>query len=301
MLGSASIELSITEDGGSRTLVFSGDLGPPSRPVVRDFERLQKADLVFLESTYGDRDHRPYSQTVAEFEDAVGQAVQSRSKILVPTFAIGRSQQILYHLAVMFRLKKVAPFHVFLDSPMAVDASKTMVKHPDLFDEELQDWKKEGLLPLDKNWFHPSVTARESQALNKVPAPCLILAGAGMCNGGRILHHFRDNLPRDNTQVLIVGYQGKRSLGRKLVEGARSVSIYGEKITVRAAVKTLNGFSAHAGQSDLLHWFSALAATKPRVAITHGEDGPRNALAAEIRRRFDLLPELPAQGEVLET
>jgi metallo-beta-lactamase family protein len=300
MLGSASIELVVEEGGKNSLLVFSGDLGPTARPIIRDFERPERADVVFLESTYGDRDHRPYSETVAEFEDLVKGAVQASSKILVPTFAIGRSQQILYHLAIMFYRQVVRPFHVYLDSPMAIEASKTMVKHPDLFDEEMMDWKRCGLLPLDKNWFHPSVTARDSQSLNDVEGPCLILAGAGMCNGGRILHHFSANLFRESTRVLIVGYQGQGSLGRRLVEGAKSVSIYGEKVSVRAKVHTLGGFSAHAGQSELLKWFSPLAGSNPRIMITHGEDSPRKSLHSRIQQQFGLTPELPSQGEVME-
>jgi metallo-beta-lactamase family protein len=300
ILGSASIELTITEDDRSWIVLFSGDLGPVDRPIIRDFERPSRADIVFLESTYGDRDHRSYSDTVAEFEDLVKQAAEARGRILVPTFAIGRAQQMLYHLAIMFHRGVVKPFHVYLDSPMAIEASKEMVTHPELFDEELLEWKSRGLLPLDKGWFHASVTARDSQSLNDVEGPCLILAGAGMCNGGRILHHLRHGLPRDKTHVLIVGYQTQGSLGRRLVEGAKAVSIYGEKMSVRAKVNTLGGFSAHAGQTDLLKWFTPLAACRPQVVLTHGEDAPRRKLANIIQQRFGLIPVLPSQGNTLE-
>jgi metallo-beta-lactamase family protein len=299
MLGSASIELTVNEDGRSWTIVFSGDLGPTSLPIVREFETLRRADVVFIESAYGDRNHRPYSETVTEFEELVKQAVEARGRILVPTFAVGRAQQMLYHLAIMFHRELITPFHVYLDSPMAIEASKAMVKHPELFDEELLEWKSRGLLPLDKAWFHSSVTSQDSQALNSVEGPCLILAGAGMCHGGRILHHFRAGLPHENTHVLIVGYQGKGSLGRRLVERARSVSIHGEKIAVRANVWT-RGFSAHAGQSDLLKWFTQLAPSWPRVIITHGEDAPRKSLCASMQQQFSLMPELPLQGDVIE-
>ena len=299
MLGSASIELTVEEDGKSRVLVFSGDLGPTTLPIIREFETLPRADVVFLESTYGDRDHRPYCDTVTEFESLIQQGAKEGSKILVPTFAIGRSQQILYHLAVMFHRQLVKPFHVYLDSPMAIEASKRLVKHPDLFSEEMLEWK-DRILPLDKAWFHASATARESESLNKVAGPCLILAGAGMCNGGRILHHFLANIWRETTRVLMVGYQGQGSLGRRLVEGAKSVSIYGEKVPVRATVHTLNGFSAHAGQSDLLKWFCPLAACKPKVLLTHGEDAPRRSLSSVIQQRFSLTPELPSQGDTIE-
>lgn len=300
ILGSASIELTITENGCSSIVLFSGDLGPIGRPIIRDFDRPNRADIVFIESTYGDRDHRSYSETVGEFEDLVKQAAEGRGKILVPTFAIGRAQQILYHLAIMFRRDVVRPFHVYLDSPMAIEASKEMVTHPELFDEELLEWKSRGLLPLDKAWFHTSVTTRDSQNLNGVEGPCLILAGAGMCNGGRILHHLRHGLPRDNTHVLIVGYQTQGSLGRRLVERAKLVSIFGEKISVRAKVSTLGGFSAHAGQNDLLRWLTPVAASQPRIIITHGEEAPRKKLASAIQQRFGLLSQLPSQGNIIE-
>jgi metallo-beta-lactamase family protein len=300
ILGSASIEMTVTENGCSSIVVFSGDLGPIGRPIIRDFEPPNRADIVFLESTYGDRVHRSYSDTVAEFEDLVKQAAKSRGKILVPTFAIGRAQQILYHLAIMFRRDVVRPFHVYLDSPMAIEASKEMVTHPELFDEELLEWKSRGLLPLDKAWFHATITARDSQSLNDVEGPCLILAGAGMCNGGRILHHLRYGLPRDNTHVLIVGYQTQRSLGRRLIDGAKSISIFGEKLFVRAKVNTLGGFSAHAGQSDLLKWFTPLASARPQVVITHGEDEPRKKLAAAIQQQFGLQSQLPSHGNIID-
>ena len=300
ILGSASIELTVTEKDRSRIVLFSGDLGPIGRPIIRDFERPNQADIVFLESTYGDRDHRSYFDTVAEFEDLINRAAEARSKILVPTFAIGRAQTMLYHLAIMFHRGVVKPFHVYLDSPMAIEASKEIVTHPELFDEELLEWKSRGLLPLDKAWFHTSVTAGDSQSLNDVEGPCLILAGAGMCNGGRILHHLRHGLPRDNTHVLIVGYQTQGSLGRRLIERAQSVSIFGERISVRAKVNTLGGFSAHVGQSDLLKWFSPLAASRPKIILTHGEDAPRKKMRAAIEDRFGLPSQLPSQGNIVE-
>src|SRR5262249_10026428 len=272
ILGSASIELTVKEDGRSSTVLFSGDLGPMGRPIIRDFDRPNRADIVFLESTYGDRDHRSYSDTIAEFEELVKQAAEARGRVLVPTFAIGRAQLMLYHLAIMFHRGVVKPFHVYLDSPMGIEASKEIVTHPELFDEELLEWKSRGLLPLDKTWFHASVTSRDSQSLNNVEGPCIILAGAGMCNGGRILHHLRKGLPLYTTHVLIVGYQSNGSLGRRLVEHAKSVSIFGEKVFVRASISTLGGFSAHAGRSDLLKWFAPLAASRPQIILTHGED-----------------------------
>jgi metallo-beta-lactamase family protein len=300
MLGSGCIELTVEEEGRKKVVVFSGDLGPTTLPLIRQYETFQHADAVFLETTYGDRLHRPYAQTVAEFERIVKQVSKTSGKILVPTFAIGRSQQMLYHLAIMFMRKDIPPFPVFLDSPMALQASKVYVKHPDLFDEELISWKKKGLLPLNKNIFKPSVTANDSKRINDVKGPCVVLAGAGMCNAGRILHHLKENLADPTTQVLIVGFQGHGSLGRRLVDGQKDVQIFGQRIPVQAKVHTLNGFSGHADQAELLKWFSTLAPARPKVILTHGEDRARAGMAKLIQQRFKLHSTLPKQGDVIE-
>jgi metallo-beta-lactamase family protein len=300
MLGSGCIEIKVTEDGRTKTVVFSGDLGPTTLPLIRQFQTFENADAVFLESTYGNRQHRPYAQTVSEFERIVKQVATGTGKILIPTFAIGRSQQMLYHLAIMFLQKQIPTMPVYLDSPMALEASKIYVKYPDLYDEELVAWKKKGLLPLNRSIFKPSVTANDSKRINDVDGPCVVLAGAGMCNAGRILHHLKQNLDKTTTQVLIVGFQGHGSLGRRLVDGQKAVNIHGERIQVRAKVHTLNGFSGHADQTELLKWFSTLAPAKPKVILTHGEDLARGVLAKLIQQRFKLNPALPRQGEVIE-
>lgn len=296
MLGSGSIEL--TAEG--KTIVFSGDLGPTTFPILRTYERLKSADFVFLESTYGDRDHRPYPETMAEFERVVKEVAEQRGKILVPTFAIGRAQQIIYHLAILFHEGKVKRFPVYLDSPMAIEATKVFGRYPDLYDEDLLQLKKSGLAPLDPRWFTPSVTAEDSKKLNDVEGPCVILAGAGMCNGGRILHHLKANLAKPQTHVMIVGFQSEGSLGRRLVNGEKLVRIHGEEVPINAQIHTLNGFSAHAGQTELLKWFAPLANRKPTVALTHGENPQRGALAAKLREQFGIRPRLPQLGEVIE-
>lgn len=300
MLGSTSIELAIQENGSNKVVVFSGDLGPYEQPIVRPFEQLPFADLVFLESTYGNRNHRPYVETIKEFEQIIQKAVEQKGKILIPAFAIGRTQQILYHLAILFFQKKIPPFPVYVDSPMAIEAGKVFAHHPDLFDEEATNWKNQGLLPLDRTWFKFSTSVEESKQLNDIDGPCAILAGSGMCNGGRIQHHLKFNLSKPTTHVLIVGYQGYGSLGRLLVDGAKQVKIHGENIDVRATVHTLNGLSAHAGQNDLLKWFDSLGKAKPKVVLTHGEDMQREALALQIEKDYGLKPVLPQLNEIVE-
>lgn len=300
MLGSGSIRLEITEKGKKKTVVFSGDLGPVTLPLLKPFEYYNQADLVFLESTYGDRDHKSYDQTLEEFEDIVRDACASGGKMLVPTFAIGRAQQIIYHLADLFHSKKVPPFPVYLDSPMALSAFKVYQDHQDLLDDEYQALRSKGVFPLDTQYFIPSPTAASSKALNGIKGPCMILAGAGMCNGGRILHHLSHNVGSPNTHVLIVGYQSEGSIGRRLVEKAKKISLFGEEREVRAKVHTLNGFSAHAGQTDLLKWFSYLAPCKPKVVITHGENIQRNALAACIKKQYKINSALVKIGDTIE-
>jgi metallo-beta-lactamase family protein len=300
MLGSASIQLIVEEDGKTKRIVFSGDLGPRSAPILREFEPFQQADLVFLESTYGGRDHRSLEETVAEFERIVIDAVNSGGKILVPTFAVGRAQLITLLLGKMFRAAKVKPFPIFLDSPMAIEATNIYVKHPELFDEEMNAFIRDRPLRDDLTTMKPTPTSDESRAINDVPGACLVMAGAGMCNGGRILHHLKANLWKPSTHVLIVGYQAYGSLGRLLVDGAKEVKIFGEKIAVKATIHTLGGFSAHAGQRDLMRWFDVIAPSKPRVVLTHGEDDQRTALARIIQQRDGLSSELPNMGEVIE-
>jgi metallo-beta-lactamase family protein len=300
MLGSGSIQLIVTEDGKQKRVVFSGDLGPRTAPILKEYEPFRQADLVFLESTYGDHDHRPFKETVEEFVRIVRLTSEKRGKILVPTFAVGRAQLLTGLLAQMFRSKKVAPFPIFLDSPMAIKATNIYSQHRELFDAEMTKFISEKPMMADLKTMKFCVTSDDSMKINDTPGPCLVMAGAGMCNAGRILHHLKANLWKPDTHVVIVGYQGHGSLGRRLVEGEKLVSIHGEKIAVKAQVHTLGGFSAHAGQTDLLHWFSALAPSKPRVVLTHGEDGPRETLAKKIQQQFKLPAMLPGMMDTVE-
>lgn len=301
LLGSASIHLRVREEGRLKHVVFSGDLGPRGVPILRDAVcRHLPADLVFLESTYGNHDHQPFDRTVAEFYEAVRTAVNQRGKILVPTFAVGRAQLLLVLLAVAFRRGELPKFPLYLDSPMAVEASRIYLRHPELYDDDLRALGAEHSLLDDLDCLKITPTAEESKALNDVPGPCLILAGSGMCNAGRILHHLRQNLWRPETTVLIVGYQAPGTLGRLLVERAPQVTIFGEKVVVRARVHTLGGFSAHAGQTELLDWLGCLAEARPRVCLTHGEAAARVALAERVRARFGLEAARPELGERVE-
>ena len=302
LLGSASIELTVTENGRRKVVVFSGDLGQHGAPLTRYAGSIERADAVFLESTYGDRNHRAFKETAAEFAAIVKRASEQGGKILVPTFAVGRAQLLVVLLAYLFRKGAVKPFPVYLDSPMAVEASRIYLKHPELWHDRVKEIVRERPLreELEKTKSKLCVSAEESRALNDKTGTCMILAGAGMCNAGRILHHLRNNVWKEQTSVVIVGYQGRATVGRALVEGAKTVKILGEKTIVRASVHSLGGFSAHAGQSDLLNWLVPMAKGKPKVFLTHGEDRGREPLAAALQQRFGIKASLPAHRDVIE-
>jgi metallo-beta-lactamase family protein len=299
MLGSVSLELTVEDEGKKKVLIFSGDLGPRGAPLHRDYVPFEHADFVFMESTYGDRDHRSLQETAKQTCEVVKKAAAAGAKILVPVFAVGRTQLLLYLLAGAFQRGTLTPFPIYIDSPMAIQATKLYQKHVELFDDEALAMQQSGDLRdnLDTVKFCPS--AEDSRALNDVKGACMIMAGAGMCTGGRILHHFRHNLSRQGTTVLFVGYQGVGSLGRMIVDGKNAVTIFGEKIPVRASVHTFGGLSGHAGQSDLLRWLGSFAASRPRVFLTHGEERGRQPLGKLIEERFQLQVSYPRMLETI--
>jgi metallo-beta-lactamase family protein len=300
ILGSVSIELTIHENGRKKVIVFSGDLGPRGMAILNDPVPFSHADLVFLESTYGDRDHKSLKDTLAEGDEIIRYAIANKGKILIPSFAIGRTQQLLYYMSASFHKEILPVFNVYVDSPMAIEATKIYLKHPELYDEEALELLKSGHLKADLSHVKYTVTPEESMALNDVPGPVLIIAGSGMCNAGRILHHLRHNLWRPETSVVIVGYQGDGTLGRRLVEGAETVSIFGEKIAVKAQIHKLGGLSAHAGQTDLLRWFGNVAGSHPKVVLSHGEDRGRKPLAELIQKKYGITAILPEYGDTVE-
>jgi metallo-beta-lactamase family protein len=300
ILGSAAVEMNVADGGKTLTVAFSGDLGPINSPILNEFHLLQKADLVFQETTYGNREHRPLPETVSEFRGILREAVARNMKILIPAFAIGRSQQVIYHIAEAVRDKVISPIPIFLDSPMAIEATRMYAKHRELFDEEAQQHERTHDLQATLDLLKFTQTADESKALNGKTGPMVIIAGSGMCDGGRIVHHLFNNLGDPNTAVVIVGYQSQGSLGQRLVSGAKEVRIMGNTVPVRAAVHTLGGFSGHAGQGDLLTWAKPLAVSKPRWVLTHGEDDARAAYQKLMKDRYGITAECPKRYDVVE-
>lgn len=300
ILGSALIEMTIEESGSQKVVVFTGDLGPAGMPILKDPIALSHADWVFMESTYGDRDHRPLSETVEEFHTLLREAVTRKGKVLVPTFALGRTQQILYHLAKAFSEGVVPPFPVYIDSPLGIAATEVYARHKELYDDDMREFMSGTKYDNAIKTVQFCQTADESKALNDVKGTCLIMAGSGMCNAGRILHHLKHNLWRDGTTVIFVGYQAPGTLGRMLIEGKDRVNVFGEPIAVRATIRSLGGFSAHAGQGDLLKWYGSLAPAKPKTMLIHGEDRARKPLARVIKERWGIDAVLPCTGDIIQ-
>jgi metallo-beta-lactamase family protein len=279
--------LRLREGTHERRLVFSGDLGQYDSPILRDPEPGPEADLVLMESTYGDRRHRERTATLEEFGAILRGARRDGGNVLVPAFAVGRSQEILYHLATNFDAWELGDWRVFLDSPMAIEATAVYGRHAELFDEEAREWHaRERALPALPN-LTLSRTAEESMAINRIAHGAIVIAGSGMCTGGRIVHHLKHNLGRPECDVVFSGFQAQGTLGRAIVDGRDEVRIHGSPVKVAARVHTLGGFSAHGDQQDLLRWYAAIPG-RPPVRLVHGEvtasAGLRDALVARGTR-----------------
>jgi metallo-beta-lactamase family protein len=294
ILGAASVEIWAREQTFARKLVLSGDVGRRREPLLRPPEPPEDADLVLLESTYGDRDHKGLDATVEELAQALREATADGGNVLVPVFAVGRAQEILHHIGVLEEEGRIPVLPVFLDSPMAVRATEIHRRHESEL-RLLPDGTR--LVPREPRQLAFCRTSEDSMRLNERRG-VVILSASGMCSGGRILHHLRHNLWKPTTDVVIVGFQARGTLGRALVGGARSVRIFGETVAVRARVKTLGGFSAHAGQSELVEWVTPLARSGARVALVHGEEEKRVALAAKLHEGLRLDVWLPRLGDV---
>jgi metallo-beta-lactamase family protein len=284
ILGSSSVEAWVEEGAVRRKLVFSGDLGQYDTPILHDPWKFEAADLVLMESTYGDRRHRGRDDTERELGGILAQAARDGGNVIVPAFAIGRSQELLYLLATHYAEWQVARWKIFLDSPMAIAASKVYWAHPDRFDDEAARLRAgfKGMPPLPNLVL--TETADESRAINEVRSGALIIAGSGMANGGRVLHHLRHNLPRPQCHVLIVGFQAPGTLGRQLVDRRPEVWIHGRRVENAAQIHTLGGLSAHGDQADLLRWYGSFA-NRPPVYLVHGEVDASQALATKLREQ----------------
>nr|MBL8410616.1 MBL fold metallo-hydrolase [Dechloromonas sp.] len=288
ILGSAWLEVLVDEDGNARRLVFSGDLGMPGRPVLRDPERpALAAEVVMVESTYGDRLHRSLPETEEEIIGAFERTRAAGGNLIIPSFAVGRTQEIIYLLADLVRRKRLFPLKVYVDSPMADTATRITLSHPELLDPETREliaWQRKHPEKM-KLEFVADVEA--SKRLNGIRSGAVILSASGMCEAGRIKYHLRENLPRSESSVLIAGFQAAGTLGRRLVDGARLVRIFGESVPVRARIYTVGGLSAHADQGALLDWLGAFHKPPRQCFVVHGESAASAHFAAAIGDRLD--------------
>jgi metallo-beta-lactamase family protein len=298
ILGSSSIEIWFQEGPQEKKIIFSGDIGKKGNPIIHDPSLATGADYVVMESTYGNRMHKGMDETIDELVDAIKVTFKRGGNVLIPSFAIGRTQDLLYILNRLVREGRLYNINVYIDSPLAEKATKTYLAHPECFDEEAKRLLgKNGVGDAVKIRFTQSVN--ESMALNKIRSNAIIIAGSGMCDGGRIRHHLKHNLWRSESSVIFVGFQAKGTLGRKIIDGAKAVRIFGEDIAVLAKIYTIGGFSAHADQKELLEWLSA-SQDSPQIFIVHGEEETSLNFSDIIKARYGFVAHVPDRGEVFD-
>ncbi len=299
ILGSAFVELEISEGEERRTLVFSGDIGQYDTPIMNDPSSIRHADYVIVESTYGDRLHRSLDETVREIGEIITTACRDCGNILIPSFAIGRSQELLYLFGKHYHEWDLPRWQVYLDSPMAIEASMIYWEHPELWDEEAKLFRKElrRMPPLGN--LHLTGSVDQSIAINSHRQGAIIVAGSGMCNGGRIIHHLKNNVWRPECHVLIIGFQAQGTLGRRLVEGHKEVHINGTAYRVAAKVHTIGGLSAHGDRDDLLRWLGSCECS-PAVLVVHGEERVKEVFRESIRTSLSLDARIPVPGQLLD-
>ena len=299
ILGSAIVECLVTTAAGKRRLVFSGDLGQPGRPLMRDPALVEKADLLVVESTYGNRLHRNLADTETELIAAVTETFARGGNVVIPAFAVGRTQEITHVLADLVRRERLPHLTVFVDSPMATKVSAATARFAHLLDAEanaVSDWIKKHKTSFNLRY---TATVRDSMAINQIAGGAVIIAAAGMCNAGRILHHLAQNLPRRQSSILITGFQAQGTLGRRLVDGARDVALFGERVPVKARIHTIGGLSAHADRDALLGWLRAFTKPPRRTFVVHGERETAIEFSTSIRAELGWTDvTVPARGDV---
>lgn len=300
LLGSASIKMYLTEGQEKRTVIFSGDIGNINKPIIKDPTIMHGADYVLIESTYGDRLHGERPDYVGTLARILNETFERGGNVVIPSFAVGRTQEMLYFLRMIKKenmVSKYPNFQVYVDSPLAVEATSIFNKNIiDCFDQETMELIKEGINPLRFDGLNVSVTTQESIAINEDRKPKVILSASGMCEAGRIRHHLKHNLWREECTVLFVGYQAVGTLGRNLLEGAQSVKLFGEEIAVKAHIENLKGVSGHADQKGLIHWLESMVKRPEQVFVVHGEDQVCDIFAELLQKEHGYQAYAPYSG-----
>jgi metallo-beta-lactamase family protein len=284
VLGSSIVRVSVAKDGERRSILFSGDIGSRDKPIIRDPEVFEQADYVVVESTYGDRLHQDAADIKDTLADIINSTRKKRGNIVVPSFNLERAQELLYYLNELLLEKRIPHIPVFVDSPMANRITGVFRKHPELYDREMRALMRSDDSPFEFPGLVMTQSVEESKMINHVAGTAIIIAGSGMCNGGRIKHHLVSNIARKTSTVLFIGYQARGTLGRSIVDGARRVRVLGRKYPVRARIAQIHGFSAHADREELMYWLSQLDKPPRHVFVTHGEEESALSFADYVHR-----------------
>jgi metallo-beta-lactamase family protein len=297
ILGSSIIELWVNDDVREKKLVFSGDLGQKDLPLIKDFTPIEEGDYVFIESTYGNRKHKGIKETIDEFTQAIAESLQKGGNVIIPAFAVGRTQDILYILNQLSKEGKLSHLQVFVDSPLALQATRITLKHPECLDNETLELIEKRQFPRSTLTLKFTETIEDSMEINKIKKSAIIISSSGMCEAGRIRHHLKHNLWRSECSVIFVGFQAKGTLGRRIVDGAEEVKIFGEEFAVNARIYTIGGLSAHADRDELIDWLSKFKKKPQRVFVVHGEEETSLSFAKTIQEQLSLNAYVPSIQE----
>jgi metallo-beta-lactamase family protein len=297
ILGSSSLEIWYPGQEGEKKIVFSGDVGKNENFIIKDPQHIKEADYVVVESTYGNRFHKSPEDSIEELANAIKDTLRRKGNVLIPAFAVGRTQDLLFIFNRLVKEGRLPRLDVYVDSPLADKATQIYLKHPEYFDPEAVSLFK--LTGGDGMRIHFTKSVEESQALNKIKSGAIIIAGSGMCEGGRIRHHFKHNLWRPECSIIFIGFQARGTLGRYIIDGAKSARVLGEEIVIRARVYTIGGFSAHADQGQLIEWLSTFS-QDPQVFIVHGEEEASLEFEAVVRAKLGLKTYVPHKGDELD-
>ncbi len=299
IVGSSVVEIWLTEKKLKRKVVFSGDLGHRGTAILRDFTMIDEADIVLMESTYGSRVHRPWDETWQEIDDIVAKIQKKPGNVLIPAFSVGRTQNILYMFARNYERWNLENWQIFLDSPMAIEATDIYLKHHELYDTEAAAFWKEKGKQLGLPNLKYSKSSADSMKINEIESGAIIIAGSGMMTGGRIKHHIKHNIWRSNCHLIVTGYQAHGTMGRKLIEGAKKVRLWGQNIKVKAKIHTIGGLSAHTDQKGLMDWYGNFK-SRPPVFLVHGEAKTMKILRKKLKKDLSAPAHIARAGETID-
>jgi metallo-beta-lactamase family protein len=302
VLGAAVININIRQDGKNHRVILSGDIGEPDRPIINDPAVFDEAEYIVIESTYGDRTHEEHESIdiQRQLRDCINRTVRAGGNIVIPSFALERSQELLYHLNELFLRNEIPPLLVFLDSPMAIRITEVFKRHAHLFDEAMMQRMRQGDSFFSFESLKMVQNVEESKAINSIKGSCIIIAGSGMVTGGRVKHHIINNIARPESTILFVGYQAEGTPGRALLGGAREIRLLGRKHKVRAQIEKIEGFSAHTDRDGLLAWLSDIRVPPRCVFVTHGEEKAAISFADFLKERTGWTVKVPLWRETVE-